>query len=62
MMFETVSNRIPSSWVATLDRHGAVNLGPARWLRDDFWDAFFSGSPEELAVFEEERAMILEES
>jgi hypothetical protein len=61
-MFVTVSDRIPSNWVATLDELGRVEFGPAIWQHPGFWDAYFSGEPDAVGMFRQERQKIRMES
>jgi hypothetical protein len=68
-MFETVCNKIPSSWRAVVRSDGLINVGPESWLRPMFWDDLYGneGSSEEatlraVADYRRELALLLEES
>ncbi len=61
-MFTTESDRIPSMWVSRVDDHGGLAIGPSRWLREGFWDAYFDDSPAEMAAFQEDREIIEREA
>jgi hypothetical protein len=57
-MFETVDSSIPPNWVVRVPERGGVDLEPARWLVDGFWQDFFDGVPEAEQIFDEELAII----
>lgn len=58
-MFETTDPAIPAVWVAELSDQGSLRLAPPRWLVPGFWERYFDGEPDAVAVFEEDRAVIL---
>ena len=58
-MFELVSSAIPPNWVVTSPRAGCFSFAPETWSAAGFWERFFDGQPEAVAVFEVERANIL---
>jgi hypothetical protein len=61
-MFMTVSNDIPSNWVASIGEDGDFDLAPQKWLRPDYWEDYFNGDPDAVSDFEEERTRILAEA
>lgn len=60
--FVTVSNKIPSNWVASLDEFGNMNIEPQKWLRPGFWDDYYNFDPAARSDFENELELILTES
>ena len=40
-LFRSTEGTVPSNWVARIDQDGNVQLGPATWLRPDFWLDFW---------------------
>ncbi len=59
--FEIVSPRIPSSWVIEWRGGCVLEIAPARWLADGFWERYFDGDVEARQVFEEERQRAVDE-
>jgi hypothetical protein len=59
-MFETVSNVIPSNWVVETTDGGVIHVGPASWLVDGFWEAFWEapGQGPAFAAYVNELATI----
>lgn len=57
-MFEVVDSRLPSSWRATLEQSGGLDIGPDAWLQAGFWEDYFNDAPEAVAIYERERAAI----
>lgn len=45
-MFESVSTRIPSNWIAQLRQDGSLHLAPESWLQPGFWEDFFDNQRE----------------
>lgn len=58
-MFELVSSVIPPNWVVTSPRAGCLSFAPGAWGDAAFFERFFDGEPEAVAVFEVERAKIV---
>lgn len=48
--FVSVDDRIPASWVARIDEHGVLRLGPPEWLRPGFWESYYDGDREITAI------------
>ncbi|MEV8376573.1 hypothetical protein AB0P21_27765 [Kribbella sp. NPDC056861] len=61
-MFETTDSAIPSVWVAEFRDGGSLRLAPPRWLAQGFWESYFENDPDAVAVFEEDRQRIRNES
>jgi hypothetical protein len=51
-MFTTTDDRVPTSWMASMTRPGALRLAPSRWQRPGFWGEVMEGNPEALADVE----------
>ena len=67
-LFRSTEGTIPSNWVTSVDHDGNVQLGPASWLRPDFWLDFWGDegqTPDVQAAAREayarEREIILRE-
>ena len=58
-MFEVASARIPPTWVGSSPKPGCLSLEPESWSLAGFWERFFDGEPEAVAVFNEEKARIV---
>lgn len=61
-MFETVDRLVPSNWVVDVGRDGQLSMGPSAWAESGFWESYFDGDDEAIAVFERELSQILAES
>jgi hypothetical protein len=61
-MFESMDATIPSIWTAQVAPGGTLRLGPSRWLEPGFWEKYFDDDPAAVAVFEEDRAILLTET
>lgn len=61
-MFESTDSTIPLVWVARLSDNGSLRLAPPRWVERGFWERYFDGEAEAVAIFEADRAVILRES
>jgi hypothetical protein len=61
-MFETTDPAIPSVWVAQFGVGGSLRLAPPRWLEPGFWESYFENEPDAVAVFDEDRRRIRDES
>lgn len=53
-MFAAAADKIPRNWVMSVREGGLVSFGPARWLQPGFWERYFDGDPEAVAVFKSE--------
>jgi hypothetical protein len=53
-MFAARSEPIPASWVVTIRDGGALELGPRRWLELGFWERYFDGDVDAVAIFHDE--------
>jgi hypothetical protein len=60
-MFETVDGRIPRNWAVRVGGDGYVCIGPAPWLVDGFWERYFDREADAEAIFDSEKARIVEE-
>jgi hypothetical protein len=49
-LFRSTEGTIPSNWVTLVDQDGNVQLGPASWLRSDFWLDFWGDEGQESDV------------
>ena len=58
VLFVTIDDRIPSSWVAQIEPDGALTVGPRRWLAPGFWEDYFNQVPRAIEIYEEEKALI----
>jgi hypothetical protein len=58
-MFEVVSPKIPPTWVITSPKPGCLSLEPQAWSGVGFWERFFDGDPDAIAVFKEEQSKIV---
>lgn len=61
-MFETTDPTVPSIWVAQLSDGGGLRLAPPRWLERGFWERYFDGEPDAVAIFEADLVANLRES
>ncbi|WP_405736328.1 hypothetical protein OG607_44620 [Streptomyces sp. NBC_01537] len=60
-MFEVVSDRMPTCWVAGLN-DGRLTLAPREWQRPGFWEAFFDHLPDAVAEYDRLKAQITAEA
>ncbi|WP_405805460.1 hypothetical protein [Streptomyces sp. NBC_01187] len=58
-MFEVVSDRMPSCWVAELDE-GRLTLAPREWQRPGFWEDYFDHVPTAVAEYGRLKAQIVD--
>lgn len=58
--FSTTSTAIASSWVALATPDGRLRVGPESWLRDGFWESYFSEDADSLKSFERELQILME--
>ena len=47
-----------TTWVASLDLNGNVQIAPMAWVEDAFWDRYDSEYAVEMRVFDELMAKI----
>ena len=43
--FVVSDDRLSTRWVASIGERGELELAPASWLADDFWERFYSDLP-----------------
>ncbi len=51
-MFMTADGELPVSWVARLEEGGVLRIGPAGWMEEGFWEAYFDRDPLAVEAFE----------
>jgi hypothetical protein len=61
-MFEMVSVKIPSRWIASISLQGQLTLAPSAWLYPNFWDEFFDGASNAIDIFDREVKFLLAEA
>jgi hypothetical protein len=57
-MFEMVSDRMPTCWVAGLN-DGRLTLAPQEWQRPGFWEDFFDHLPDAVAEYDRLKAQVI---
>ncbi|WEH34788.1 hypothetical protein PZB75_16370 [Streptomyces sp. AM 4-1-1] len=57
--FTVVSHSLPPTWKYFQLESGSFSLCPESWNTPGFWDAFYDGDPQAIAVYEDERTAIL---
>jgi hypothetical protein len=62
-LFEIVSNKIPSSWVAAMGRERGfyLEIAPIRWTTQGFWEDYSNQDSTAEKIFEEEKRKIFAE-
>ena len=61
-LFTLVNNRLPTLWIAVQQQDLLLQLMPARWSEDGFWERFFDGDPEACRVYEDAIVKMQDES
>ena len=61
-LFETISGKIPNSWILNTFNTDCVELTPQTWAVDGFWEKYFDREKEAIALFEQEKEKILREN
>lgn len=59
--FEVVNDLIPSTWVVVSKPGICFELTPKSWTKAGFWENYFDGMREAVALFELERKKMLDE-
>lgn len=58
-MFDVVDDHLSARWVCSFSlASGCMNIGPAVWNADGFWDRFNDGDQEAEAIFNAERRLL----
>lgn len=59
--FELIDNYQPKIWKEKKLARGGIEISPASWQSDDFWDKFYDRDPDALIEFKNQFENILEE-
>jgi hypothetical protein len=59
--FDITSDKVPSNWIVKIDRIGSVDLSPAAWFREGFWEDCYDGDPAALEIYKQEARIIYDE-
>lgn len=59
--FEIVSSVISGCWGANFDADSFLEIGPRAWFQRGFWEDYFEGRSEAVAVFERFRLQTIED-
>lgn len=59
--FDVLDGSMSSRWVFCINCQGGVDLAPAAWQADGFWERYHDGDPLAESVFIEEMGLILSE-
>jgi hypothetical protein len=60
--FVTTDGAIPSNWTAKVSESGTLEIAPATWHVEGFWEAYYNGDSEAQQVYTEELKMVLGEA
>ncbi|MCX4796466.1 MULTISPECIES: hypothetical protein [unclassified Streptomyces] len=60
--FTVISHSLPPTWRYFQLESGSFSLCPESWNKSGFWEAYYDGDPQAIAVYEHERAAILSHS
>jgi hypothetical protein len=52
-LFRSVSTGLPATWTAAVDEEGVLTIGPEKWRRDGFWEAYFDRDEQAVQDFED---------
>jgi hypothetical protein len=52
-LFRLVDPRLPSCWIAVQQEGVSLQLMPASWAGDDYWERFFDGEPAARRKYED---------
>ena len=58
--FEVVTNNIPDGWVIDFVSNSHLRLSPKAWSAPGFWEDYFDGMPEAVALFNSEKESIIQ--
>lgn len=58
-MFEVASAELGETWICAITQDGGVQIGPAPWLRERFWEDYFNGEPGAVRAFDQEFKVLL---
>lgn len=59
--FDVLDGGISPRWVFCINRKGGVDLAPAAWQVDGFWEKYHDGDPLAEGFFRDEMEMIFSE-
>jgi hypothetical protein len=59
--FEIISDRIPKNWEVRINKIGIVNISPAAWFKEGFWEDCYDGDPVALEIYKQEARIIYDE-
>lgn len=60
--FVTTDGTIPSNWTAKISESGTLEIAPATWHAEGFWEAYYDGDSETRRVYAEELKTVLGEA
>ncbi|MFF5437122.1 hypothetical protein [Streptomyces achromogenes] len=60
--FEVTSPKIPATWMMFPSGGRSFTLCPEPWSRPGFWESYYDHDPQALALYEQERRVIVESS
>ncbi|MBU7008835.1 hypothetical protein [Phosphitispora fastidiosa] len=61
-IFFVSSKKLPSNWVSFTPNRQQLEIVPATWAYQYFWDDYYNDKPEAIKVFLQERSIIYSQS
>ncbi len=59
-MFAADSQPLPQNWEAVIRENGLLELAPRAWLEHGFWERYFDGDVEAIAIFRRELEVMID--
>ncbi len=59
-MFAADSQPLPQNWEAVIRENGFLELAPRAWLEHGFWERYFDGDVEAIAIFRRELEVMID--
>lgn len=61
-MFVTTDGAIPGNWTVKVSESGTLEITPAAWHVDGFWEAYYDGDSDARRVYAEELKRVVGEA
>ena len=59
--FEIITTFIPSDWIVDFETGSYFKIAPKEWCKPGFWEDYYDGMPEALALFDSVKDKLIQE-